>query len=288
MRPAVLVVHPGALGDVVIALGPASRLPGALWCAARGPALRLAGRVSNVAGRLDLDGAHGPVLLGQRADGRPLELDGLEAVFALCRDPDGAIQDRLSRAFGVPVVAASALPPDGSSAHGHVAGMLGVSTEPMGCPWISVPGTARRASTVLVHPGSGGRAKRWPLRAFEETAAVLAAHGLRVRWVLGDAEIDDGLATEAAAGVLLRPSIDALAQELAGVAVYLGNDSGVSHLAAAVGTPSVLVFGPTAPEVWAPAAGWVTAVRGDPALDPASWGLDPARIAELVLAAARG
>lgn len=250
--------------------------------------MRLARWVSNVGGRLDLDGEVGPVLLGQRADVRPAELDGVEAVFVFCRDPDGAIQHRLSRAFGVPVVAASALPPEGSSAHGHVARMLGVSAEPMQGPWVSVPGTTRHPATALVHPGSGGRAKRWPLRAFEEAAAVLATHGLRVRWVLGDAEIDDGLATEAVAGALLRPSIDALAHELASVAVYLGNDSGVSHLAAAIGTPSVLVFGPTAPEVWAPASRWVTAVRGDPAVDPASWGLEPVRIAEQVVAAARG
>lgn len=289
MRPTVLVVHPGALGDVAIALGPASRLPGSLLFAARGPALRLARWVSNVGGRLDLEGELGPLLLGQRADARPAELHSVEAVFVLCRDPAGAIQDRLSRVLGVPVVAGSAIPPeDGSSAHGHVARVLGVSAEPMECPWLSVPGAARHPSTVVIHPGSGGRAKRWPLRAFEEAAAVLASHGLRVRWVVGDAEIDDGLATSAVSGVLLGPSLDALAHELASAAAYLGNDSGVSHLAASLGTPSVLVFGPTAPEVWAPASRWVTAVRGDPALDPASWGLDPARIAELVLAAARG
>ena len=43
-----------------------------------------------------------------------------------------------------------------------------------------------------------------------------------------------------------------LACRLAGARVFIGNDSGIAHLAAAVGTPVVALFGPTDPRVWAP------------------------------------
>jgi ADP-heptose:LPS heptosyltransferase len=43
-----------------------------------------------------------------------------------------------------------------------------------------------------------------------------------------------------------------LACRLAAAQVYIGNDSGIAHLAAAVETPSVVLFGPTDPRIWAP------------------------------------
>ncbi len=95
----------------------------------------------------------------------------------------------------------------------------------------------------------------------------------QTRLLLVGGEADDGpLATVRAA---LRPANALLAQNLplphlAAVLqrcrLFLGHDSGISHLAAAVGTPCVLLFGPTDPAVWAPpnpAVKIVTAPRGD-------------------------
>jgi heptosyltransferase-2 len=48
-------------------------------------------------------------------------------------------------------------------------------------------------------------------------------------------------------------SLVELAARLQNCALFLGHDSGISHLAAAVGTPSLLLFGPTDPAIWAPA-----------------------------------
>ena len=45
--------------------------------------------------------------------------------------------------------------------------------------------------------------------------------------------------------------------------LFLGHDSGISHLAAGVGTPSVLLFGPTDPAVWAPGNPWVHAIEAE-------------------------
>ncbi|MFA5058011.1 MAG: glycosyltransferase family 9 protein, partial [Opitutaceae bacterium] len=61
--------------------------------------------------------------------------------------------------------------------------------------------------------------------------------------------------------------LPALAVQLAQCRLFLGHDSGLSHLAAAVGTPCVLLFGPTDPAMWAPPGGHVRVIRRGETLD---------------------
>lgn len=102
------------------------------------------------------------------------------------------------------------------------------------------------APLVVVHPGAGSLSKRWPPEAF---AAVLAALGPSPLTI----GVHQGPADGAAASELMRrlrrpahfldePTLPALAGILALASGFLGNDSGVGHLAAAVGTPSVVLF----------------------------------------------
>lgn len=102
---------------------------------------------------------------------------------------------------------------------------------------------------VAVHPGSGSPAKCWPLPRFLEAARLLAGEA---RWLLVSGPAEQGL--EAPAGALLArewpPRV--LGAALARAGVYLGNDSGVSHLAGATGAKTLALFGPTDPLVWAP------------------------------------
>ncbi len=107
---------------------------------------------------------------------------------------------------------------------------------------------------VALAPGAVGPSKRWPSTAYAELARRLTAEGLAV-WVLGGPD-ENGLAAEIVAdtpardltGNDLRDAILALAA--AGAAV--SNDSGLLHVAAALGTPSIGIFGPTSPWHWAP------------------------------------
>jgi heptosyltransferase III len=110
---------------------------------------------------------------------------------------------------------------------------------------------------IFIHPGSGGRRKTWPLRNW---------HGL-LQWVrrtlstqailsIGPA---DGYLNEfaeamgkAGVSIVTGLSLPRLSALLSICSLYIGSDSGVSHLAAAVGIPTVVVFGPTDPRVWAP------------------------------------
>jgi heptosyltransferase III len=87
---------------------------------------------------------------------------------------------------------------------------------------------------VAIHPFSGSASKNWPLERFHELVARLT---LPVEFFYGPEQIKD---------------LYELAGRLAGAALYVGNDSGITHLATAVGTPVIALFGPTDPLVWAP------------------------------------
>ena len=135
--------------------------------------------------------------------------------------------------------------------------------------WRQDAETALRASGltdvrdyVVIHPGSGGEAKCWPPERFTELGHVLSRGDVppaagKTLFVLGPVECQrwprgriEALGRDFP--VLLCPSLPTLAGLLAGAKAYVGNDSGVSHLSAAVGAPTVALFGPTSPKNFAP------------------------------------
>jgi ADP-heptose:LPS heptosyltransferase len=111
---------------------------------------------------------------------------------------------------------------------------------------------------VAVHPGSGSPAKNWPLARFVEAARALAG-GRRWLLVRGPAESDVAAPADA---VLAREwPLRVLAAALDRASLFLGNDAGVSHLAAAAGVPTLALFGPTDPALWAPVGPRVKTLR---------------------------
>ena len=123
-------------------------------------------------------------------------------------------------------------------------------------------------SLVVLHPGSGGAAKCWPASDFAAVARRLVADGRRVRVVLGDVErermpdADVRPFADAGAEVLRPDDLLGLLDALLPAATFVGNDSGPSHLAAAVGVPTVAVFTATDPAVWRPTGPRVTVLGG--------------------------
>ncbi|MGO9450067.1 MAG: glycosyltransferase family 9 protein [Candidatus Binataceae bacterium] len=120
-----------------------------------------------------------------------------------------------------------------------------------------------RGKFLLVFPGSGSPAKNWPADRFAELAEQIAPVLMPIV-VLGPAEerIEPNFRARdipTLSGVGLE-TVGALARMAAG---FIGNDSGVSHLAAASGARGVAIFGPTDPARWRP-LGDVTIVRRDP------------------------
>src|SRR3954447_12143707 len=123
--------------------------------------------------------------------------------------------------------------------------------------WRERRGLASDASPIVaLAPGAVGPGKRWPMESYAELAKALAQDGATV-WILGGP-----LEKELAAAIIrhagdrvrdltgndLRDAIIAL--KAADLAVT--NDSGLMHIAAAIGTPTVGIFGPTDPQLWGP------------------------------------
>ncbi|OZI20218.1 LPS biosynthesis glycosyltransferase [Bordetella genomosp. 9] len=113
------------------------------------------------------------------------------------------------------------------------------------------------ATTVLIHPGARLRSRRWPAARYGALAARLAGQGWRIA-VTGSAD-ERALAAEVLAAVgpgaidlTARTSLGAMAALLARVPLLVCNDTGVSHVAAAVGTPSVIVACGSDTRRWAP------------------------------------
>jgi heptosyltransferase II len=121
--------------------------------------------------------------------------------------------------------------------------------------WREHLGIAGRPAVALC-PGAVGPSKRWPAATYGEVARTLTARGIAV-WVIGGPD-EAGLAAEiaAAGGPLVRdltgPDLRNAILALAAAGAAVSNDSGLLHVAAALGTPAIGVFGPTSPWHWAP------------------------------------
>ena len=143
------------------------------------------------------------------------------------------------RARGLPAQFLDALPSGGKT---HAADFF---LQQAGGTGAAVPRiqcfTIERGNFAVIHPFSGSPRKNWPLECFREVARRLP---IPVRWCAGP--------EESLEGAVRFDNLYELGCWLAGAQIYIGNDSGITHLAAAVGTPVVAIFGPTDPAVWAP------------------------------------
>jgi heptosyltransferase-3 len=119
-------------------------------------------------------------------------------------------------------------------------------------PRIAVDAVIPRESVVM-QPFSGSANKNWPLEKYRELASSLP---LAVEWTAGPEEVLEG--------AWRTDSLLELARWMKGARLYVGNDSGISHLAAAIGVPAVVLVGPTDPGVWAPQGETVRLIRYRP------------------------
>jgi hypothetical protein len=306
------ILHGGALGDLVLTLQFALRLPGV----SRQSRIVVLSRVDPG----DLSACR-PSIVRHASDGRGLHWlhapfepppDGLRTFFAgrrvvnFCGPVNGVVAQGLEL-LGADVVL-SVDPPARSDDSRHVTERWCSAAEVQGvhCADASVeleiPAQLRAAGraalldrgcgppVVVMHPGSGGLAKCWPATRFADVAGRLRADGCSVMCVVGPAEQErftpDARArlAESATACWSCPSATELAAVLAGAAAFVGNDSGPTHLAALLGTPTVALFGPTDPVIWGPLGSSVTVLVGADAYGAPQWGLSPATVAGAILA----
>jgi heptosyltransferase III len=225
-----LIIRPGAIGDCIVSL-PAMEYLRAdqteVWVASQNvPLIRFADKVRGIASTgLDLAG---------------LEIPGEPAVLAELSPFDsivswyGANRPEFRAAVAhLPFEFHHALPTDGNL---HAVDFY---LQQVGAPLGTAPRIPCRREPrgfVAVHPFSGSPKKNWPLENF---LAVTRQLPFPVHYCEGP-------------NSLHIENLYDLGCWLASARFYLGNDSGISHLAAAVGTPVYVFFGPTDPNVWAP------------------------------------
>jgi heptosyltransferase-2 len=115
---------------------------------------------------------------------------------------------------------------------------------------------ARRA--LALHPGSGSERKNWPESSWKQLLARLVAESdLHFLLVGGEAEGDRlrrlaGVVPAERVSVAQNQALPLLAEQLAGCLGFIGHDSGISHLAAAVGLSGLSIWGGSKEAVWRP------------------------------------
>lgn len=122
-----------------------------------------------------------------------------------------------------------------------------------------------RKGTVVLHPGSGSETKNWAIENWRTLGDFLLSKGCNLLVISGEA--DEERARSLELGWSRKPvqfvknlPLPQLAALLEG-SFFLGHDSGISHIAAAVGARCFLLFGRTDPAIWAPANVKVTVLR---------------------------
>jgi heptosyltransferase III len=130
------------------------------------------------------------------------------------------------------------------------------------------PRTVNRA-LIALHPGSGSETKNWPLKQFVELTKELLRSDEKIQLLLVGGEADEErmrrllrVLPNERVSVIKDLPLTGLASVLQNCTLFIGHDSGISHLAAAVEMPCLLLFGPTDPAIWAPANSQVRVLRG--------------------------
>jgi heptosyltransferase III len=237
-----LLIRPGAIGDCIVSLPAMEFLKSdhtEVWTAGQNvPLIRFADRVRSI--------------LSTGIDAFPPRLEAL-AGFDEIVSWYGANRPEFREAVaGFPVRFLDALPQDEAHVHAVDFYMRQVGGPDGAIPYIACPRSDD--GFVAVHPFSGSPKKNWV--RFAELAAS-APFPLRFcvspeqHWP-GAVQFDD---------------LYDLARWLATSSLYVGNDSGISHLAAAVGVPTVAIFQASKPAVWGPRGRAGVTVLHSPSLD---------------------
>ena len=274
----ILVIFPGALGDLICA-GPAIRALGRMNPKAEIDLMARAELADFAAGRIgvargySIDRREVSAMFARKAAADVTafararkffeQFDEIRSFFAF---DDGGYRRALAEACPGKVTFHRFRPPG----EGHIAELylrdIGAPLEPLesriDLTSADLEAAAQEMASfdlipeefVLIFPGSGSEKKNWSEKRFARLALKIE-HRMRLRSlaVLGPAEDGLGLLFHdyriATVSMLPLATVAALANFAAG---FVGNDSGVSHLAAATGARGVAIFGPTDPARWRP------------------------------------
>ncbi|MCG8404753.1 MAG: glycosyltransferase family 9 protein [Phycisphaerales bacterium] len=277
-----LLIHSGAVGDFILSLRVVEAIrqidASPISILGRSGYAQLVDAIEGVDTILDLDGKGFHTLFSTDCD-LPVEIVEALRPFDLAVNmlghSGGAMDEQLQRAGVARVINIDPRLRIGWS--GHITDQWMTDLHARGL--VTVPGSPtllvedrRRADgraalerqtgghghhLTILHPGSGSDAKCWPLEQFIRLARLLHEEDRKTVFLLGPVEIEKLSATDMdklreTAPVVQQLEIGPAAALLSAADLFVGNDSGMSHLAAAVGTRCVAIFGPTDPKHWRP------------------------------------
>lgn len=294
----ILFLHQGAIGDFLLTL-PLIEAAKAAAHHARVEVIASAASARLAAGRSAVDiytapeqvGLH--TLFGNRSDlDERLIRRFTQAtmVLSFLGGPAEAVHRRLSAAASGLVISIDPRPDRETLVVGRhiteqwaaIARSQGLAGDPLrpafinlqkapGAAFAGVPnavGTGKTAGKrVVVHPGSGGRSKCWPVERFMALADQI--EGAAIAWMLGPAECEPGddrfsvlheRIRRRGEELILEEDLLAAARRIAEADLFVGNDSGMTHLAATLGVRTLAVFTTTDPHVWRPLGDHVTVI----------------------------
>lgn len=282
----VLVIRGGALGDFILTL-PAIRLltegleKAQVHVLGYSPMIQLATLAGLAVETRRIE--HAP-LARFFVPGAELDTDwqryfaSFDVIVSYLHDPEGIFRANLLRAGvketnlykGIHRV-------DDDPEQGHAVHQLARPLESLALYLVHPSATLNLGNTkpkgIAIHPGSGAVWKNWPPKRWldllphlrkrlapEETLAIISGEA-EEEWI--DSFIDEAQTIAAPVEHWRNLPLETLAKKLAGMRCFIGHDTGVSHLAAAAGTPTFALFGATNPHVWAPQGDHVHVIRSD-------------------------
>ena len=117
---------------------------------------------------------------------------------------------------------------------------------------------------IVIHPTASHPEKTWRAAGFVQLAGVLTRRGFRPSFIVPPQDLDRWREVETTSGipVFAFPTLGDVASWIATAGWFIGNDSGVMHLAAAAGAPTLGLFGPSDERLYAPWGARAQALRG--------------------------
>lgn len=307
-----LLLHAGALGDLVLAVQLLLRMPAArraerIEVLSRADLGELTACNPSIV-RRSIEGIGSHWLFAAEPDSPPSALaSAIEGrnVVGLLAERESGVHARLAQLSPARLFSVDPRPRPGDRA--HIVDQWQAELERQGAVFescvrkraaaaqIGVPESLRsrgrellravmdvRIEPVLIHPGSGSPRKNWPLAGFLAVADRLRGLSIPVCFLVGEVEQERWSDSDVArlretSPVIVTPTAADLAAILSTGGLLIGNDSGPSHLAALLGTPTLTLFGPTDPALWRPLGPQATFLRG-PQPEIEGWGLTIDRV----------
>lgn len=280
-----LAVHSGALGDVILFARLLQRVAGPVTLLAGGAKVRLLAGLGVVARAMDFDAApmHEVFSDTPLSECRlPATLGSHERLISCFAAGDRRAELRLAALCGAADATFLPIRPPAEFAS-HLldlwCDLLGLTAVKRFPAWTVPPDWRQQARAALaglgvaagqpfiaIHPGAGSREKCWPADRYLALARRLGQRRAVV-FLLGPVELER-FAPQTRSEIadqfptLTDPPLDLLAGVLNEADAYVGNDSGPSHLAGALGAATVALFGPTQPQQFSPLGPRVRAIRG--------------------------